>query len=294
MAKPGEIVSVVNELLPNYTMRVTLRQVYYRLVALQVILNNLNSYKRLSKILTVARENGNVDPAKFEDRRRYTEGGYTGYLNIDDFLKIKKEEFLYSWQHYQRKPWQGQKDYVEIWVEKDALASQLIEVADQFGVLVAVTSGYSSYTFLQDAVVRITDAVDQGRHPSLLCFCDFDPSGEDMVRDLGARLERYGIDDATDIIHKVALTREQIDEYQLPPNPTKITDGRRGKFIAEHGDECVELDALDPPVLQSLVRRSITRHIDAGIWNPLQEISEKEKTEVMNRFARVAHYVEVM
>lgn len=35
----------------------------------------------------------------------------------------------------------------------------------------------------------------------------------------------------------IALTREQIDQYNPPPNPAKRTDPRSAKFIEAHGDE---------------------------------------------------------
>jgi hypothetical protein len=288
MAKPEEIVIAVNEIITHYTMKVTLRQVYYRLVAAQVIDNNINSYKRLSKILTNAREEGEVDPDKFEDRGRYTEGGDSGYDDVDDFMKIRKELFIDAWKNYRRLAWAGQDDYVEVWVEKDALASQMTEVAGQYGVLVSVARGYSSFTFLHEAVERILDFKEVGRVPQILYFGDFDPSGQDMVRDLGARLDRYGIEDAPDMIRKVALTPNQIEQYQLPPAPTKEGDSRAKKFIEEHGDACVELDALDPPVLREIVRRAILGHVNSEIWNANQELAEREKIEVMTRFARIA------
>jgi hypothetical protein len=294
MGKYDEIIDLTNNLLAQYTIQVTLRQIYYRLVGFHVIDNTPNAYKRLSKILVRAREEGTVDGDKFVDHRRFTHGGDIGFDDIDDFMRKTKRDFLNAWKTYQRNAWQGQPNYIEIWVEKDALASQLLEVADPYGVCVNVSSGYSSYTFVQDAVVRITDALNDGRRPGLLCFTDSDPSGDDMILDLGRRLEKYGIEDAPDMIRKVALTDEQVKLYDLPPAPVKLTDTRAKKWVEEHGHGVVELDALDPPVLQELCRRAIVGTIVPEIWNPLQDLSGREKTLVMERFARVSKVIEEM
>ena len=99
----------------------------------------------------------------------------------------------------------------------------------------------------------------------LLYFGDFDPSGVDIERDLEDRLSRYGAKDFK--VKRIALTAEQIRHYDLPPMPVKRSDARAESFMATHGDRSVELDALDPNLLQDIVKNSILENIDVRKWN---------------------------
>lgn len=171
-----DVVHAVNNILLQYTVKLTLRQVYYRLVAADVIKNNMNSYKTLSKWLVKARERGEVDDERFEDRARYTEGGDSGWDNPDEFIDFLKRNLVESWKRYGRRSWEGQDHYVECWIEKDALARLISDVAKRYSVITCVARGYSSYTFLNEAATRIQEFADMGRTPTILYFGDFDPN----------------------------------------------------------------------------------------------------------------------
>lgn len=112
-----------------------------------------------------------------------------------------------------------------------------------------------------------------------------------MVRDLGVRLERYGFENAPDNIRKIALTPDQIRIYNLIPAPVKMSDSRAEGFVAEHGENVYELDALEPPVLEQMVERAITRRIDSEMWNATQQLIETERTDMMPRFARMGRAI---
>jgi hypothetical protein len=190
--------------------------------------------------------------------------------------------------------WKGQPLYAEVFVEKDALSRLVSDIANKYGVKTCICKGYSSYTFLKDAAERIVyncqDCDGEARSPIILYFGDHDPSGIDMTRDLGARLERYGVPKGETIVERIALTREQIDKYRLPPAPVKEKDSRAKKFIAEHGDEVVELDALDATVLQELVSKSIIACIDSDIWNRNLKESKDEQDLIKKQVE--AHFAE--
>jgi hypothetical protein len=289
MPDMATLVKAVNEILerfPNTTL--TLRQVYYQLVAAHIIENNINSYKSLSRMLVKARENGEVDDSRIEDRGRQTIGGDREKADPETFYKEYEDFFRTCWEQYSRPMWEGQPHYVECWLEKDALSRIVSDIASRYGVKTCIARGYSSYTFLKDASDRINRACypasasefEDSLDPIILYFGDHDPSGVDMVRDLGVRLERYGVTGGTEIVNKIALNRAQIDKYNLPPDPTKEKDARAKKFIAEHGNEVVELDALNPDVLQELVKSSILKTINSEIWNQNARESQEEQTKI--------------
>lgn len=282
------IVDAVNKIFDRFPdTKLTLRQIYYQLVAALIIENNERSYKNLSSHLVKARENGEIDDSRMEDRGRQTIGGDHDKEDPTTFYQQYEDFFRGCWQQYARPMWEGQKNYCEFWVEKEALSRIVSDVAKKYGVMTCIAKGYSSYTFINNAAARIcktcypayTD-IENYRNPIILYMGDHDPSGEDMVRDLGARLEKYGVPGGTEIVRKVALNRKQIDEYRLPPAPTKEKDVRAKKFIAKHGNEVVELDALDPDVMKKLVKESIVSCIDADIWNDNARESEHERKEI--------------
>jgi len=99
----------------------------------------------------------------------------------------------------------------------------------------------------------------------ILHLSDHDPSGIDMTRDLGARLELFTLRAEWDIL-RIALTKEQIQLFHLPANPAKVTDSRYASYIQLHGPNSWELDALSPKVLDNLVRTAIDASRDDKAW----------------------------
>ena len=54
----------------------------------------------------------------------------------------------------------------------------------------------------------------------------------------------------------------QVDEYDPPPNPAKMSDARAAAYVEKHGTSSWEVDALPPNVLDVLVRRTINSYVD--------------------------------
>jgi hypothetical protein len=162
-----------------------------------------------------------------------------------------------------------------VWCEKDAVAGVLQPVTDDFEAVLYPCRGYNSYSALREAAERIADIP---RPTVILYLGDFDPSGQDMGRDILARLTQAF--DAEVQFERIALTPEQIAEYDLPPLPAKPTDSSAAAFIARHGDMAVELDALPPDVLQALVREQIGRFFDVSAFQAEQERQQQEQAEL--------------
>ena len=126
--------------------------------------------------------------------------------------------------------------YVEVWCEKDALAGVLMEETEVYDVPLMTARGYSSLTFLHSAAMAIR-AKDK---PAFIYhFGDLDPSGRDAARDIEAKLRRYA-PGAEIHFECPAVTREQVEQWNLPTRPTKQTDTRAKKFVGTS----VELDAI--------------------------------------------------
>jgi hypothetical protein len=74
--------------------------------------------------------------------------------------------------------------------------------------------------------------------------------------------ERLGFFHVQPKIEVIAILKEDIERYILPPEFTKTTDPRQKKFVARHGDQAVELDALPPDVLRERLIESVERNLD--------------------------------
>lgn len=81
-------------------------------------------------------------------------------------------------------------------------------------------------------------------------------------------------------LEHVALTMEQIQEYNLPPNPAKTTDSRSGPYIEQHGHDSWELDAIPHDTLASLVREAIERNINMEQYRAVLEEEKKQQAQI--------------
>jgi hypothetical protein len=144
-----------------------------------------------------------------------------------------------------------------------------------YSVRTFLTRGYSSFTYVQRMASYILRRLE-GKPTIILYFGDIDPSGFDIERDLTDRLTKYRAGDFK--VRRIALTREQILEYQLPPMPVMKSDARAPSFISAYGDGAVELGALDPNVLQRIVAEAIEDYIDEEAWiRRLKEIDSLKR-----------------
>lgn len=291
--KPGKeaalLLRTITDIVINYQnqgLRLTLRQLYYQLVARDIIPNKEASYKKIGSLVSKARLGGLLDWDAIEDRVRQPKSPPEFHT-----LNALIDAALYSFRLPRLK---GQKRYVELWVEKDALAGVLHPIAYRNHIVLMVNRGYSSTSAMRESAVRIRDkARELGVEEAVVLYLgDLDPSGEDMVRDIEDRLNLFlhqgheidwgghpfkgnkkaVIEDYPEAcvrrgnvrleVKKLALTMEQVEEYDPPPNPAKLTDSRATKYVEEYGEYSWEVDALPPETLRELIEDELELLID--------------------------------
>lgn len=252
-------------------LKLTLRQLYYQLVVQNVIGNREQEYKNLGNLVSRGRLAGVLDWNAIEDRIRQP----TTPLDFSGPSGLIRSAI--HWYKLDR--WANQDEYVELWVEKDALAGVLAPIAEERHITLMVNRGYSSQSAMYDASNRFFMYSDQGRTCTILYLGDLDPSGEDMVRDIDERLNLV-FGSPVNVV-KVAITPEQVEEYNPPPNPAKMTDSRAARYVMEHGYESFEVDALPPEVLRTLINDAVDRHVDKAMFDEVldQEETDKERLE---------------
>jgi hypothetical protein len=140
-----------------------------------------------------------------------------------------------------------------------------------------VAKGYASITFLHSAAEVIQA---KGKPAYIYHFGDLDPSGVDAARDIETKLRRYA-PGAEICFERPAVTREQVERWNLPSRPTKTTDTRAKKFTGTS----VELDAIPANKLRELVRGCIERHVDQEQLAVLRAAEESER-ETLGRWAK--------
>lgn len=255
-------------------VRMTLRQLYYQLVSRQIIENKLSEYQKLSRAMVLARQEGIIPWEWIEDRIR-TPHYVSMWNGLGDFMETVRGA-------YRRNIWEAQPRYIVVWVEKDALSGIFEDITFKYRVPLIVGRGYSSWSLKRELAEHIEE---MGKPTVVLYFGDFDPSGEDIFRDLEEAFDFFGILEQVEVLEKVALTREDIVRYNLPPNPAKRTDPRAQRFISQHGDTAVELDALPVQVLQEKIRENIERYLDMEAFERILEVEEGERGALARFFA---------
>jgi len=257
----------------------TLRQLYYRFVALDVLENKESQYNYLGEAIKEARIEGAIPWDWIEDRTRSAGAGDHDEVDPRDHFEKYKNYFETCPGRYNRPRWEDQDQYVEVWVEKEALAGVFESVAEDLKVVSFPNRGYTSITLLKEAADRIEESRDpEGPAPRILYFGDFDPSGQDIERNIRDKLnDVFGVHV---VVERVALTREQIDDRELPPQPAKRSDSRYEDFVEEHGDMAVELDALPPEDLRSIVRDAVDGHFDEDTRQRVLAKQERHREQI--------------
>lgn len=312
--KPNSRVLIreMQQVIENYKQqgyKLTLRQAYYQLVSKNIIANSEKSYKTLGKLVSDGRLAGRLDWDIIEDRVRVPK-------RPPQYRDLKALVNAAIWS-YRLPRMDAQDEYVELWVEKDALAGVLAPIANRYHAVLMVNRGYSSQSAMMEAAQRIDDACrnengEPYRDATILYLGDLDPSGEDMVRDIDERLVMfleggYDIDHARELsdrgenvgdahfmspsgqvldksgytvplhVEKLALTMAQVEEYGPPPNPTKLSDTRAKNFIAKYGHTSWEVDALPPNILTDLIETRFEELLD---MEAMQIIKDQEHEDI--------------
>jgi hypothetical protein len=247
------------------------RQVFYALTVRGLIKKVEGEYQQtVIRLLVHMRELGEIPFGFIADNTRWQRKPTT-YVGLDACLNATAN-------FYRRDLWAAMPVYVEVWCEKDALAGVLIEETEPYDVPLMVARGYASISFLHSAA----EAIEANGKPAYIYhFSDLDPSGVDAARDIEAKLRRYA-PGAEIHFERPAVTRDQVERWNLPTRPTKMTDSRAKKFLGTS----VELDAIPARQLRELVRSCIEQHVDQEQLAVLRAAEESER-ETLGRWAKI-------
>lgn len=275
-----DLIELINSIVGEYQaagFTLTVRQLYYQLVARGHIPNTERSYKNTTALVNDARLAGMIDWDAIEDRTRafITRPHWeTGNEILDGCAR-----------QFHMDMWSDQPTRVFVIVEKEALTGVLQATCHRNDVPLLAARGYPSASVLREfANTTLLDAVRAGQDIAIIHLGDHDPSGIDMTRDLEDRITMFLDGEGGLQLTRIALTMEQIEEQKPPPNPAKMTDSRFESYMREYGTESWELDALQPQYLNALVESHIDNYIDTARWNDRQD----EIKAIRAKLAKVA------
>jgi len=252
----------------------TLRGLHYQLVSIGMT-NSLKHYKRVVSAMIDARWGDLVDFDAFSDHDR-SMIGQTKFerTDLDDSIEEAKHQIGLWMKNYFKNRWENQQYYPEVLIEKKALQGVFQSVCIRNRVALGACKGYPSLTFLNEATSRFREAERQGKTPIILYFGDYDPSGEDIPRSIQENIIRLGCESIE--LKRIALMKDQVLEWGLPPAPAKESDSRTANWT---GLGQVELDAVKPEMLQTMCQDSIDEVFDYSRYDELIESQETEQEE---------------
>lgn len=286
-AKSREVVEYANDIIEEYESKgyyLTLRQLYYQFVARDLIENTDRSYKRLGSIINDARLLGLVDWDSIEDRTRHVRSVET--------WDSPREIISSCAGQYETDRWDDQDYHVEVWIEKDALVGVVEYVCVKMQVGLLSCRGYLSQSEMWRAGQRFQEAFGKNKVPVVLHLGDHDPSGINMTQDIEKRLEMFcgGVQ-----VKRIALTMDQVERFNPPPNPAKLSDSRSSSYVSRFGYSSWELDALDPMFMSRLVEDSVETYVDWEVWKASerkQQMERKQLIEVKYLWYEVVEFVD--
>lgn len=243
------IVNITDKYLDKGYM-LTVRQVYYQLVAGGYIENNEKNYNSIKNIVNDGRMAGLIDWDAIEDRTRFSRS-LNHWDNPKDIIRSASEQYKINKRA-------DQPIYIEAWIEKDALIGIVEKVAKKWDIPCFSARGYPSVSALRDASARFIQ--EREREARVILYAgDHDPTGIDISRNIDETLRMFGAN--VDVV-RIGLTKQQVNEVKAPANPAKETDKRFSNYVKKYGSQCWELDALPPESLTKLYQDYFLQYTD--------------------------------
>jgi len=223
----------------------TLRGTFYRVMSAGAVEKSEAGYRAVGRQVLNLRRTGDLPYTWITDGTRYVIKPTT-WSNLDQMLADAKAS-------YRRQLWHDQATNVQIFTEKDALVGVIDGVTADWDVPLGVLRGYSSESFAWE----VSESLSTTKRTMMYQLGDHDPSGVDAWRNFAEKVT--GFAPQADVrFERLAVLPEQIEQWGLPTRPTKRTDTRAAGF---DGDS-VEVDAIPPSRLRTIVYEAITQHIN--------------------------------
>ena len=159
--------------------------------------------------------------------------GRVSYRDITDGTRwVFKPRSYDGWQEvlaesansYRQALWNRSEYRLQLFTEKDAISGIIAPITHAWDISLGVLRGYASESFAWSVGQSMSD-----RHVNVLAqLGDHDPSGVGAWQDFSRKVAEFA-PGARIVFHRLAVTPEQISDWNLPLRPTKTNDSARRK-----------------------------------------------------------------
>jgi hypothetical protein len=263
---------------------VTVRQLYYRAAVegIQGIDKTDAGYIKVQRQVLNLRREKRLPYRHIADATRWMRKPIT-WDSIADALRATAET-------YRKALWRDCGNELEIWLEKNALAGVIYPVTSQYDVPLMPTVGFTSETFAFEAV----EGADSDKLLTVSALYDFDRAGQDAARSLQEKLERFAAERGIEVSFQcLAIEESDIDLESFDRGEQAVdvylqgvgwrrlpTREPKRKSDADKNwphPFAIELDAIEPDDLRSMVRYTIEHYLPADQLKILQTAEENEQ-----------------
>lgn len=282
--KSEMLIRRTKEVILEYNFKLTIRQVYYRLVSSQDIENNRSQYVYFDKVLTDYRKENTEFSKFFDDKTRNIECNINQdtYLrdNIKNEINWKINNVKTDYPRYYANPNDLQNKITIILLEKQALETLFTEsLKNKSNYILVVARGFNSFTQLYE----LSKVLQDNREKNLYVFTDYDDSGMLIQDNFIKQMDKF-LNIKFDNINRIALTKELIEKYDIPKNPTKKTT-HSSKYNLPY---FVELDALNPNILMKFIKECVDINFDYNLYKKY-----KKYMDIRNRRLKKKYFKEL-
>lgn len=278
-------------------------------------------YRYVKRAVKKGRRAGYIDPSLIVDTsRQAVTTPSEGYENPREFAGRIMSTVKTG---YDENRWRDQEHYVEVWLEKQSLASVFQPICSEWNVRLEATRGDWSDSKVYEAAERLTEKLDAGKKVRVVYWGDFNPSGFHAPVSVQQTLAHYGLDlgprqqdepenryfdiwpmdgpsgwkghdDADIMFERAGLNLEHIKRYDLPenPNPSSTDKDRELKerfqrHVSAGRDVNVELNALKEfhrGDLEDEIEAGITQYVHDPLWKQAGARIEERQEAIADAF----------
>ena len=213
-------------------------------------------YKQVQGRIVIMRRAGRLPYGWISDASRI--GWHVhAFDDLEDFVRASANAYRFDM-------WSDSETLVEVWVESRSIAGMIWGVCNRLGVSLFPCGGFSSASFAWQAA----QSYYMYEQVHVIYVGDFDAAGVLIDVALGRELRTHTKTPVQ--FERIAINESQIQQYDLPTKPRKASETRVPGIL-----ETVEAEALPAPILRSLVRDAIERHLEPDALNYAQRMEEE-------------------
>lgn len=244
----------------------SVRHVYYRMTDPRLavpVAKTEQGYNQIKDRLKKLRRAGVIPYQWISDTTRT---GYfvNTYSNGSDFLRATANL-------YRANLWADLSVYCEVWVESRSIAGVLCDDCEELAVSLYPAGGFSSITFAYEAASYINNEHDE-RQLVIFYIGDYDPAGVLIDVAIEREIRQHLDSDVRMRFIRLGITREQVEQYNLPTKPRKEGDRR-----SLHITETVEAEAMPAGILRALLRQAIEALLPENALTVTKAAEESER-----------------